>query len=145
MLLLSALVFGLFERVPTSAAVVDDPYLFSVFEKWVSDHGRVYGSLNEKLQRFGVFKDNFHFIESMKNQSGLAYTVGLSKFADLTNKEFLQRCATYRTPSETKATTPFRYANLTVIPSSLHWRNLAAVTPIKDQGNCGELVTMEVE
>lgn len=138
-LLLFVLVFGLYERVPTSVAVADHDPLFSVFEKWVSEYGQVYGSVTEKLQRFQVFKSNFQFIESMKNQQGLTYTVGLNKFADLTNKEFLQRYATYKTPRVSSASTPFKYANLTTIPSSIDWSSLGAVTPVKDQGNCGEL------
>ncbi|KAJ3699301.1 hypothetical protein LUZ61_003006 [Rhynchospora tenuis] len=134
--LLFVLVFGLLNRAPISVAVADDP-LLPTFEKWMSDYGQVYASLTEKLHRFQVFKDNFQSIESMKNQPGLTYTVGLNKFADLTNQEFLQRYANYKTGSVSKVSTPFMYANLTSIPTSIDWRTLGAVTPIKDQGNCG--------
>ncbi|KAJ3699302.1 hypothetical protein LUZ61_003007 [Rhynchospora tenuis] len=134
--LLFVLLFGVFNRASISIAAVDDP-LFPVFENWISEYGQVYGSLTEKLQRFQIFKNNFQFIESTKNRGGLTYTVGLNKFADLTNEEFLQRYATYKTRSGSKASTPFMYANLTSIPTSIDWRTLGAVTPIKDQGNCG--------
>ncbi|KAJ1698809.1 hypothetical protein LUZ63_007321 [Rhynchospora breviuscula] len=136
--LLFVLLFGLLKRAPISIAVAGDP-LLPAFEKWMNDYGRVYGSVTEKLQRFQVFKDNFQFIESMKSQPGLTYTVGLNKFADLTNKEFLQRYANYKTGSVSKVSTPFMYANLTSVPTSIDWRTLGAVTPIKDQGNCGKL------
>jgi hypothetical protein len=36
--ILLVLVFGLFEKVPTFKAVVEDP-LLAVFEKWVGDYG----------------------------------------------------------------------------------------------------------
>ncbi|KAJ1698798.1 hypothetical protein LUZ63_007310 [Rhynchospora breviuscula] len=133
--LLSIVVFGLIFGAPIFTAVADDP-LLSVFEKWMKNYGRNYGSITEKLQRFEVFKDNFQFIESMKNKT-LTYTLGLNKFADLTNKEFLQKYATFKPRNSSNISTSFRYANVTSIPSSIDWRTLGAVTSIKDQGSCG--------
>lgn len=105
----------------------------------MTDNGQVYQSAFEKQKRFQVFKTNFEYIESVKNKPGCAYTVSLNKFADLTNDEFLQKYATYRAQSRSKVSTPFKYANLTTVPASIDWRTLGAVTPIKDQGNCGKL------
>lgn len=111
----------------------------SVYEKWVSDFGRVYKSDAEKLERFDVFKANYHFIESTKSNPDLTYTVGLNEFADLTNEEFLAKYAGFKTASGPKKTTHFKYANLTAAPTCVDWRSSGAVTPIKNQGNCGEL------
>ncbi|KAJ3699285.1 hypothetical protein LUZ61_002990 [Rhynchospora tenuis] len=134
--LLLVLVLGLFKGAHIFTAVADDP-LLSVFEKWMKDYGRTYGSITEKLYRFQVFKDNFQYIESMNNQTGLSYTLGLNNFADLTDKEFLQRYATYRPRNTSNESTPFKYANLASIPSSVDWRTLGAVTPVKNQNPCG--------
>ncbi|KAJ1698811.1 hypothetical protein LUZ63_007323 [Rhynchospora breviuscula] len=134
-LLLLLAIFGLFKEVTVSLAAADDA-LLPVFEKWISDYGQVYKSATEKLERFQVFKANYEFIESVKNRPGLTYSVSLNKFADLTNKEFLQRYATYKPQTASKVSTPFMYANLTA-PTSIDWRSLGAVTPIKDQGSCG--------
>ncbi|XP_078160173.1 senescence-specific cysteine protease SAG39-like [Carex rostrata] len=134
--LLVLLAFSPFKRAPISITAADDS-LLSVFEKWISDNGRVYGSTTEKLRRFQVFKDNYLIIQSIKNQPGLTYTVDLNAFADLTNEEFLQRYATHRTYSSSETSTDFKYGSVTSIPSSIDWRTLGAVTPIKDQGSCG--------
>lgn len=121
---------------PFSITVADDS-LLSIFEKWISDNGRIYGSATEKLRRFQIFTDNFQFVQSMKKQPGLTYTVDLNNFADFTVPEFLQKYATYKT-SNSSETTDFMYAGVTSTPS-IDWRTHGAVTPIKNQGNCGEL------
>ena len=111
--------------------------LLSVFEKWMEDHGRVYQSDAEKQLRFEVFKANFEFIESMRSQRGLTYTVALNQFADLTNSEFVAKYAKLVVPKKQKSSASNKYVNLTSVPTSIDWRSLGAVTPIKDQGQCG--------
>ncbi|KAJ4816690.1 Cysteine protease [Rhynchospora pubera] len=135
--LLFALAFGLFIGAPIFTAVADYDPLLPVFEKWMNDTGKVYGNNTEKQHRFQVFKENYQFIESVKNQPGLTYTVGLNDFADLTNKEFLEKFAQSRTPKPSNESTPFKYANCESIPCSIDWRDHCAVTPIKDQAYCG--------
>lgn len=117
--------------------VANDPVM-SAFEKWMGDFGWVYKSDAEKQLRFDVFKANFEFVESMKNQPGLTYGVGLNQFSDLTNSEFLAKYATLTLSKRRKTSTWHEYANLTSVPTSIDWRLLGAVTPIKNQGQCGK-------
>jgi KDEL-tailed cysteine endopeptidase len=133
--LVQALSFGLIFVALAHVATAEDP----IFEKWIGDYQRVYKSSAEKQQRYEVFRTNLQFIESMKNHSGLTYTVGLNEFADLTNAEFLAKHARYTSTRGQKKSTAFKYANLTSTPDSIDWRALGAVTPIKDQGSCGKL------
>ena len=44
-----------------SKTIADDP-VWSVYEKWMGEFGRVYKSDTEKQQRFEVFKANFEFV-----------------------------------------------------------------------------------
>ncbi|KAJ3690253.1 hypothetical protein LUZ61_019419 [Rhynchospora tenuis] len=120
-----------------SIATAEDP-LLSVYEKWMGDFGRVYKSDAEKQQRFEVFKANFQFIESLKSQPDLTYTVSLNEFADLTNEEFLAKYTGFKSASGPKKATHFKYANLTTAPTCVDWRSSGAVTPVKNQGNCGK-------
>ncbi|KAJ1703381.1 hypothetical protein LUZ63_003160 [Rhynchospora breviuscula] len=117
-------------------ATAEDP-LLATYEKWMGEFGRVYSSDTEKQHRFEVFKTNFQFIESMNKQPGLTYTVGLNEFADLTNEEFLTKYVGFKSPSTPKKATPFKYTNLTTAPTCVDWRSSGAVTPVKNQGNCG--------
>nr|ACN36881.1 unknown [Zea mays] len=61
--------------------------LAELFERWLSRHRRAYASLEEKLRRFQVFKDNLHHIDET-NRKVSSYWLGLNEFADLTHDEF---------------------------------------------------------
>jgi len=73
------------------------------------------------------------------NAKGLAWTMGVNAYTDLTSKEFSELYLGYR-PRQNDYS---RSQNLHVAPeaqvlaSSLDWRTSGAVTPIKDQGQCG--------
>ncbi|KAJ3694029.1 hypothetical protein LUZ60_009509 [Juncus effusus] len=117
--------------------VLADDTLVPAYEKWIKDYGRVYSNATEKQKRFEVFKGNYKFIESMKNKPDLTYTMSLNEFADLTNDEFLMKFAKFTSRGGPTTTTPFQYANLTYVPSSVDWRSRGAVTAVKNQGQCG--------
>ncbi|MFS7931341.1 putative ananain protein [Helianthus anomalus] len=86
----------------------------------MAQYGRVYRDDVEKEMRFKIFSNNF---------------------ADQTNEEFKAARNGFKVPSDLESTraTPFRYENVTVIPSSMNWRKKGAVTPVKDLGQCGKL------
>ncbi|EEF37250.1 cysteine protease, putative [Ricinus communis] len=107
-------------------------------EKWMAKHGKVYKDDKEKLRRFQIFKSNVVFIESFNTAGNKSYMLGINKFADLTNEEFRAFWNGYKRPlGASRKITPFKYENVTALPSSIDWRSKGAVTPIKDQGVCG--------
>ncbi|KAJ7948418.1 Senescence-specific cysteine protease [Quillaja saponaria] len=110
-------------------------------EQWMTKYGKVYSDAAEKEKRFDIFKNNVEFIESFNAAGNQAYKLSINKFADQTNQEFVasrngyKKLSGLRTATET--TTSFKYENVTAIPATIDWRKKGAVTPIKNQGQCG--------
>jgi C1A family cysteine protease len=95
----------------------------------------VYKDAAEKEHRFRIFKDNVEYIDSVNRAGDHKYRLGINQFTDLTNEEFKARNGFK--PKPRTATTTFRYADVSAAPASMDWRTKGAVTPIKDQGQCG--------
>ncbi|KAI3440001.1 uncharacterized protein J3R85_004151 [Psidium guajava] len=108
-------------------------------EQWMARHGRVYKDDAEKARRLIVFKNNVEFIESFNEDGAEPYRLGINGFTDMTNEEFTASRNGYKKSSSARSsgTKSFRYENDTAVPSTMDWRQKGAVTPIKDQGQCG--------
>ncbi|OVA20482.1 Peptidase C1A [Macleaya cordata] len=127
--------------------------LLALYWKWLSIHrSHDYNFRNNNLnfqedkmlmKRYDIFKDNIRFIHESNKRIGMTYTLGLNKFADLSNEEFR---ATYTgLPHKilgqkrwTEKKRSLTYENVSEpLPSSVDWREKGAVTSVKDQGPCG--------
>lgn len=113
-------------------------------EDWMAQHGRVYKDGQEKERRFGVFRNNFEYIEKFNNGVDRGYKLAINKFADISNEEFRSIYTGYKrqnysnTIKSTSEETSFtKNENLCSILTSLDWRKKGAVTHVKDQGQCG--------
>lgn len=132
------LVFG-FLAFEANARTLEDASMQVRHEQWMTQHGKVYKDTNEKELRYQIFKANAQLIEAFNNAGNKPYKLAINQFADLTNEEFKARnrfkghmCSTItRTPT-------FKYEHVTAVPATLDWRQKGAVTPIKDQGQCGK-------
>jgi cathepsin L len=104
------------------------------FSSWTTLHNKNYRSQNEFNYRLSVYKSNLAFIEE-HNRKNLGFTVGMNKFGDLTNKEFAALYNTLRI----NATVSGQYQKgfLGKIEAAVDWRTKGAVTPVKNQGQCG--------
>ena len=136
---LALLVLGMWASQANSRTLNDEVLSMSTrHEQWMARHGRTYGNDAEKQRRFLIFKDNVEFIESFNNAGNRPYKLSVNEYADQTNEEFTASRNGYKRPSNSQPPqTSFRYENVTVVPSSIDWRKKGAVTPIKDQGQCG--------
>nr|KYP67745.1 Thiol protease SEN102 family [Cajanus cajan] len=106
-------------------------------EQWMGEYGKVYKDAAEKEKRFLIFKDNVEFIESFNAVGNKLYKLGVNHLADLTVEEFKASRNGLKRPRELSTTTSFKYENVTAIPAAIDWRQKGAVTPIKNQGQCG--------
>jgi cathepsin L len=103
------------------------------WKEFVETYGKVYSTV-ESAHRYNIFKQNVDFIES-HNAAGKSYTVAINKFADLTNEEFRAMYNGFKMSA--KKSNPTFVPKTTMAPASWDWRQHGAVTPIKDQGQCG--------
>lgn len=123
----------------------DESHTRHVYEAWLVKHGKAYNALGEKERRFKIFKDNLRFIEEHNGAGDKSYKLGLNKFADLTNEEYRAMFLGTRTRGPknkaavvAKKTDRYAYRAGEELPAMVDWREKGAVTPIKDQGQCGE-------
>ncbi|KAL5576578.1 hypothetical protein UlMin_018277 [Ulmus minor] len=108
-------------------------------EQWMAEHSRTYGDSAEKEKRFKIFKHNVDFIEKFNSEGNRTYKLGINRFSDLTDEEFLRYYTGSKKPitSNPSSYNSFRYEKVTDIPNSLDWREQGAVTHVKYQGRCG--------
>ncbi|GJR44943.1 maternal effect embryo arrest 18 [Tanacetum coccineum] len=95
----------------------------------------------EKEMRFKIFSNNVAYVEAF-NAGNRGYKLSVNEFADQTNEEFKAIRNGFKFPTEPTSarTASFRYEDVTAVPSSMDWRKKGAVTPIKNQGQCGKVL-----
>ena len=110
-------------------------------EQWMAKYNKVYKDVSEKEKRFEIFKKNVEFIESFNSNGMKTYKLSINQFADQTNEEFkiIRNGLKRSNNGSPKTMSLFRYENVTDLPTSVDWRKKGAVTPIKNQGQCGNL------
>jgi len=123
----------------------------NLYIKFLKQHNRVYEA-RETLQRFQIFKSNLDYVEAHNERAAKgqhSFLLAINRFGDWTNQEYRQRMLGLRR-SRTHSTDIDNYHNThdthnththhstrTTVPASIDWRTMNAVTPIKDQGQCG--------
>lgn len=113
--------------------VIDEHWMS--FQSFVGKFEKKYNNVKEMIERFEIFRDNLHYIES-ENSKKYKYTLGITKFADLTHEEFkafngLSLEGPFRSPCG-----KYKFLDEKT-PDSYDWREHNAVTSVKDQGQCG--------
>lgn len=116
--------------------------LIERFEEWISKHGKIYETIEEKWHRFEVFKDNLKHVDET-NKKVSSYWLGLNEFADLTHQEFQNMYLGLKVDSSRTRQSPeeFTYKDVVDLPKSVDWRKKGAVAHVKNQGSCGKLYT----
>lgn len=139
-----AVFFMLATRANCQQDVASDPD-FPKFEEFINKFrgGMGYGSEVETIGRFGIFKDNLRKAEE-RNARGLKNakpnqkpeTHGITQFMDLTAQEFTARAKGFR-PHSSIGPKNATIHETRPAAQSIDWNAKGALTPIKNQGQCG--------
>jgi len=111
------------------------------FEKFIRDYEKQYASEEEKALKYGVFKENRIYISRL-NQEYPETQFDINEFADMTHDEFADSYLTKGTRPSLKQMWGAEHLGThtysgAALPSSVDWTTKGAVTPIKNQGQCG--------
>jgi len=105
------------------------------FKGFISTYSKSY-SEEEYALRFQIYRDNLSFIR-VHNSQNKEWVLGMNKFGDLTFAEFKE----IYTPLKFPANSNKRYKDLKEpvggLPAMVDWRKMGAVTPVKNEGQCG--------
>ena len=119
------------------SALLSESNVWTEFTKFQDNYNKFYETVEEHEKRFSIFRNNFQEILT-HNLNDHNFTLGVNQFSDLTHVEFKDLYNGYNTNNLQTTTSCAKYASTnSATPESLDWRTKNAVTPVKDQGQCG--------
>lgn len=105
------------------------------FQQFMHRFEKSYPNVAQLESRFEIFKDNIEYIR-IENDKTHSFKLGITPFADLTNDEFASFNGIRTTGPFSSVCDKFQSTSDS-LPDSYDWRDNNAVTPVKDQGQCG--------
>jgi len=108
------------------------------FKNFAEKYAKEY-KVDEMFHRYGVFKDNVAMIEAHNAKDNESYKMAVNEFTDLTWEEFSDMYKGYKHADRKFSRQQNQHVvkDDEVLADSLDWRDNGAVTPVKDQGQCG--------
>jgi len=122
------------------AALVACAVAFPSFKEFKASYGKSYTSETEEYFREQIYLTNLNKIKLHNADNTQSYKLGVNEYADLLISEFRKLfLAPVRDFSNELAADAGKtvVADLKALPTSVDWRTKNAVTPIKNQGQCG--------
>lgn len=142
-LLIVGLVAAIYIINAANALALHDSFILNLWNKFKKSHNKEYLNDEHEQYRFGIFKSNVEMIEKHNEEYAMGlhtYTLGVNVFADWTISEFRKHMfgARYGNRTSSKAAGTFvKLPKSVKIGDEMDWRSEGAVTPVKNQGQCG--------
>lgn len=108
-------------------------YALKAFSAWTLKYNKTYQTPSERTYRTKVFYSNLKSVEQEKLR--VSYQVGLTKFSDLTEEEFVSKYTGLKFSLTPK--TPTKILKSGPNPASVDWREHGLVNDIRFQETCG--------
>lgn len=106
---------------------------------WKANHGKTYETEQEEQLRFKIFENNVAYIDKI-NSENRTFKLEVNAFSDLEAFEFAAKYTGLRRESIFEEVPNLGYHTAGAeepLVDRLDWREQGAVTPIKNQGQCG--------
>jgi len=105
------------------------------FMKWASAQGKAYTAMDMRA-RFAIWSKNVDFINNW-NAKNSSTVVGMNQFGDLTREEFAKYYLGLKPVQKKTGQVAVAAKKNVQLPASVDWNAAGAVTPVKNQGQCG--------
>ncbi|XP_012673534.3 cathepsin K-like [Clupea harengus] len=116
-----------------------NPALDTAWEDWKSTHQKGYFGLGEEDIRRTIWEKNMQLIEAHNQEYELGihtYELGMNHLGDMTTEEVVATMTGFRPDMEEEINSTF-VPDSKAAPSSIDYRAIGYVTPVKNQGSCG--------
>lgn len=127
-----------------ASASMADSFLVHLWAKYKKTYGKQYLSDEHEQSRYEIFKKNADLVEKHNREYSMGlhtYTLGINTFADWTFLEFKEKMLGTRynmTHNKFGSSGSFiKLPSYVKVDDSVDWREKGAVTPVKNQGQCG--------
>lgn len=111
-----------------------------LFYNFLATYNPSYANDHTELERrFNIFQANIRKIHEMNVHEKGTAMYGVTRFSDLSYKEFRARYMGFNMSIQHEYKVPMKSADIPSekLPASFDWRDYDAVTEVKDQGLCG--------